>query len=97
VTTRILHALPRSCVRNGTFIRVILVDPPGLPERARIDQVDIQLHRILVLIAPNLESLDAQTCSLQRAAAIEGIALVSADGHHHEILNRIAAANRGNQ
>jgi hypothetical protein len=95
VTTRTLRALPRSCVRNGTFIRVLLVDPPGLPEHVRIDEVDIQLHRILVLISPNLESLDAQTCSLQRAAAIEGIALVSADGYHDAILDRIAAASRG--
>ena len=97
MTTRILQAVPTSCIRNGTFIRVLLVDPPGLPEHVRIDEVDIQLHRILVLIAPNLESLEAQTCALQRAAAVEGIALVSADGHHDEILNRIAAANRGNQ
>jgi hypothetical protein len=97
VTTRILQAVPTSWIRNGTFIRVLLVDPPGLPEHVRIDEVDIQLHRILVLIAPNLESLEAQTCALQRAAAVEGIALVSADGHHDEILNRIAAANRGNR
>ena len=94
MTTQTLRSVPTSCSRNGTFIRVLLVDPPGLPEQARVDQVDIHLHRILVLIAPNLESLNAQTCALQRAAAVEGMTLLSADGHHGAILDRIAAANR---
>ena len=94
MTTRTLHAVPTSCTRNGTFIRVLIVDPPGRAEQVRVDEVDIHLHRIIVLIAPTLESLDTQTCALQRAAAVEGIALVSADGHHDAILHRIAAANR---
>ena len=97
MTTRILQAVPTSCLRNGTFIRVLIVDPPGPCERVRVDEVDIHVHRIIVLIAPTLESLDAQTCSLQSAADVEGIALVSADGHHDTILNRIAAANRRHQ
>jgi hypothetical protein len=97
VTTRTLRPAPTVCNRNGTFIRVLLVDPPGLPEHVCVEDVDVHLHRILVVIAPNLDALDAQTGALQNAAAAEGISLISADGYHEALLDRIAASNRGSK
>jgi hypothetical protein len=94
MTTQTTSALTTSCTRNGTLIRVMFVDSPGSPEMKCLDEVDIHIHRILVLIAPTMEALDAQTHSLQAAASCEGITLVSADGHHGELVDRIAAANR---
>ena len=97
MTTRTLRALRASCNRNGTFLRVLLVHPPGIAEQVCVDDVDIHLHRILVLIAPSLEALDAQTLALQTAAASEGITLVPADGQHDALVDRITASNRGHQ
>ena len=97
MTTRTLRSVSTSCDRNGTFLRVLVVQPPGIAEHVCVDDVDVHLHRILVLIAPSVEALDAQTIALQTAAASEGITLVPADGQHDALVDRITASNRGRQ
>lgn len=85
------------CNRNGTYIRILLINPPTPHEHRRVDDVNILVERLIVLAAPTVESLDEQTASLRRLAAAEGVELVSADGHHSALLARIAAANGNTQ
>ena len=80
------------CNRNGTFLRVLIVRLPGeqLPPTMAID---IRVERLIVLTAPSLATLDEHTTSLRNIASDEDIELVSADGHHRELITRIGTAN----
>ena len=82
------------CNRNGTYVRILIINPPTPRESRRLHDVDIHLERLIVLLAPSVESLNEQTTTLRHLAAAEGIDLVSADGHHAALLTRIAASNR---
>ena len=81
------------CNRNGTYVRILIINPPPPRERRRLDDVDIHLERLIVLVAPSVDTLNEQTATLRHLATAEGIELVSADGHHAALLTRIAAAN----
>jgi hypothetical protein len=82
------------CNRNGTYIRVLLIDPVDLRSGLRMDDVDLYIERVIVLISTSVDSLDEQTESLRRLASSEGIELVSADGLHEALLDRISESNR---
>ena len=79
--------------RNGTFLRVLLVaDPDDTP--FQLDHhIDITIARLVVLAAPGIDQLDQHTAALQRSAHQHGLRLVSADGYHRLLIDRITAAN----
>ena len=80
------------CNRNGTFLRVLIVRLPGEQPPAA-SAIDIRVERLIVLTAPSLAKLDEHTNSLCNIASAEDIELVSADGHHRELITRIGASN----
>jgi folate-dependent phosphoribosylglycinamide formyltransferase PurN len=82
------------CNRNGTFIRVLVVADPNNPPFHCAENIDINVQRLVVLSACNADQLNEHTSKLQTAATNQGISLVSADGYHRIIIDRIAQANR---
>ncbi len=78
--------------RNGTYLRVLiaidLIDPPP-----NFDAIDVVIHRIVILTSGSVRDLDQRTSSLQRAGLAQNIQLVSADGYHRTLIDRIAHAN----
>jgi hypothetical protein len=82
------------CNRNGTFIRALIVADPNNPSFHCTDNIDISVQRLVVLSACNADQLNEHTTKLQTAATHQGISLVSADGYHRIIIDRIAEANR---
>ena len=84
--------------RNGTLVRVlVVVDHLRGDHRPESPDIDVRVERLLVLIASTIAELDERTVSLQTLAAAEGIDLVSADGHHDELLTRIATINEAHR
>ena len=79
--------------RNGTFLRVLIAADPDDPPFTLHDHVDVTIQRLVVLSAPGVDQLNHHTVSLQHAATKHGIRLVSADGYHRLLIDRINAAN----
>ncbi len=85
---------PTWCNRNGTFIRVLIVADPENPSFRSSDDIDFSVQRLVVLTACNVDQLNEHTSRLETSAAQQGIRLVSADGYHRVLIERIAHANR---
>ena len=79
--------------RNGTFLRVLIVVDEHSHIPRSLGDVDVNVQRLIVVSAGGADQLNASTERLNLAAATRNIELVSADGHHRCIVERIAAAN----
>lgn len=79
--------------RQGTFLRVLIVNEPDQPTPRSFDDIDITIHRILVVSACTTDQLHTSTERLVATAHANGVRLIPADGHHDCLLERITALN----
>jgi hypothetical protein len=87
--------------RNGTYLRALIALPTTTADDLEVIKVKADLaigvSRIIILVAPTLEGLDEHTARLQGLAAVEDWSLVAADGMHRTLVERIRAANSGEE
>ena len=76
--------------RHGTYVAVLIVTDTDNLEALVTNDARIEIHRLLVIIAPDPVVLAERSQQIIAAADRNGLRIVAAHGHHQTLLDYIA-------